>query len=58
MKGPSLNVKADSQSSVQERRESQDKDTKEWVELVKVPSYHKDLYRTILNVLKERDCLS
>lgn len=58
MKGPSLNVKAGSQSSVQERRESQERDTKAWAELVKVPSYQKDPYRTILNVLKEKDYLS
>lgn len=53
-----MDVKAGSQSSVQERRESQEKDTKAWAELVKVPSYQKDPYRTILNVLKEKDYLS
>lgn len=48
MKGSSLNVKA--RVRVQkEGKKIWEKDREGWIELVKVPNYKKDLYRTILN---------
>lgn len=56
MKGSSLNVKAGVRVQCKkEGKKIHEKDWEGWIELVKVPNYKKDLYRTILNVLKEND---
>lgn len=56
MKGSSLNVKAGVRVQCKKGgKKIWEKDKEGWIELVKVPNYKKDLYRTMLNVLKEKN---
>lgn len=53
-KSSSLNAKAGVRVQCKkEGKKIQERDREGWIELVKVPSYRRELYRAILNVLKD-----